>query len=69
MSLFAWFDSRLPQATSAPPPEVERDGPPPGLVAFYAHFVRQARGLFAAMFVTGLAVSCTSKCLRSQPIE
>jgi ATP-binding cassette subfamily B multidrug efflux pump len=57
MSLFAWFESRLPQATSAPPPEVERDGPPPGLVAFYAHFVRQARGLFAAMFVTGLAVA------------
>jgi ATP-binding cassette subfamily B multidrug efflux pump len=57
MSLFAWFDSRLPQATSAPPPEVERNGPPPGLVAFYAHFVRQARGLFAAMFVTGLVVA------------
>ena len=57
MSLFAWFESRLPQATSAPPPEVERDGPPPGLVAFYLHFVRQARGLFVAMFFTGMAVA------------
>jgi len=57
MSLFAWFESRLPHATSAPPPEVERDGPPPGLLPFYAHFVRQSRGLFAAMFVTGLAVA------------
>jgi ATP-binding cassette subfamily B multidrug efflux pump len=57
VSLFSWFESRLPQATSAPPPEVERDGPPPGLVPFYAHFVRQARGLFAAMFVTGMAVA------------
>ena len=57
MSLFDWFESRLPQATSAPPPQVERDGPPPGLLPFYGHFVRQARGLFAAMFVTGLAVA------------
>jgi len=57
MSLFTWFESRLPHATSAPPPEVERDGPPPGLVPFYVHFVRQSRGLFVAMFVTGLAVA------------
>ena len=57
MSIFDWFESRLPQATSAPPPDVERDGPPPGLIPFYLHFVRQARGLFAAMFVTGLAVA------------
>ena len=57
MSLFDWFEARLPQATSTPPPEVERDGPPPGLVPFYAHFVRQARGLFVAMFFTGMAVA------------
>jgi ATP-binding cassette subfamily B multidrug efflux pump len=31
--------------------------PPPGLLAFYWHFVRQTRWLFAAMFVTGLAVA------------
>jgi ATP-binding cassette subfamily B multidrug efflux pump len=57
MSLFGWFESRLPLATAAPPPEVERNGPPPGLLPFYWHFVRQARGLFAAMFVTGLGVA------------
>ena len=57
MSVFAWFELRVPQATSAPPPEVERDGPPAGLMPFYAHFVRQARGLFVAMFFTGMAVA------------
>jgi ATP-binding cassette subfamily B multidrug efflux pump len=31
--------------------------PPPGLLAFYWHFVRQARGLFGAMFITGLLVA------------
>ena len=34
-----------------------RRPPPPGLLAFYWHFVRQTRGLYAAMFVTGLAVA------------
>ena len=57
MSLFGWFESRLPLATAAPPLEVERDGPPPGLVPFYWHFVRQTRALFVAMFVTGLGVA------------
>jgi ATP-binding cassette subfamily B multidrug efflux pump len=31
--------------------------PPPGLLAFYWHFVRQAKGWFAAMFVASLAVA------------
>ncbi len=31
--------------------------PPPGLVAFYWHFVRQAKGWYAAMFVASLAVA------------
>jgi ATP-binding cassette subfamily B multidrug efflux pump len=57
MGLLSWFESRIPQATQAPPAEVERDGPPPGLMAFYGHFVRQTRGLFVAMFVTGLGVA------------
>jgi hypothetical protein len=57
MSVFAWFASRVPQATSAPPPEVERQGPPPRLLPFYWHFVRQARGLFAATFATAPAVA------------
>ena len=31
--------------------------PPAGLVAFYWHFARQAKGLFAALFVTGFIVA------------
>src|ERR1041385_3462291 len=31
--------------------------PPAGLVAFYWHFARQAKGLFAALFVTGFVVA------------
>ena len=47
------FVERLidPTATHAAGP------PPPGLAAFFWHFVRQARGLFVAMFATGLAVA------------
>jgi ATP-binding cassette subfamily B multidrug efflux pump len=49
--MFAFFESRIrPTALPAGPP-------PPGLLAFYWHFVRQTRGLYAAMFVTGLAVA------------
>ena len=33
---------------TAPP---DRPEPPPGLTAFYWHFARQAKGLFAALFV------------------
>ena len=31
--------------------------PPPGLIAFYWHFVRQTKGWYALMFVTSLAVA------------
>lgn len=31
--------------------------PPPGLAAFYWHYARQARGLIAGLFVTGLVVA------------
>jgi len=31
--------------------------PPAGLIAFYWHFARQAKGLFAALFVAGLVVA------------
>jgi ATP-binding cassette subfamily B multidrug efflux pump len=44
IALFRRFESRI-QATATPPSEA----PPPGLLAFYWHFVRQSRGLFAAM--------------------
>lgn len=49
--MFAYFES-LVRPTQPPP------GPPPtGLLAFYWHFVRQTRGLYAAMFATALAVA------------
>ena len=49
--MFAFFESlvrptRLPQAA-----------PPRGLMAFYWHFIRQTRGLYLAMFATGLVVA------------
>ena len=49
--MFAFFESRI-RPTLAP-----GTPPPPGLLAFYWHFIRQTRGLYAAMFVTGLAVA------------
>jgi ATP-binding cassette, subfamily B, multidrug efflux pump len=39
---------------TAPP---DRPEPPAGLTAFYWHFARQAKGLFAALFVAGFAVA------------
>ena len=49
--MFTFFESRI--QPTAPPP----GAPPPGLMAFYWHFIRQTRGLYAAMFVTGLGVA------------
>lgn len=57
MSLSSYFESRVPNATAAPPAAVERDGPPPGLVPFYMHFVRQSPRLYVAMFVAGATVA------------
>ena len=50
--MFALFE-RLLQPTVAP----EGPEPPAGLTAFYWHFARQAKPLFAALFVAGLAVA------------
>jgi len=49
--MFAFFESRIR------PTELPAAPPPPGLLAFYWHFVRQTRGLYAAMFATGLCVA------------
>ena len=49
--MFAFFETRI--RSTAPPP----GAPPPGLIAFYWHFIRQTRGLYLAMFATGLAVA------------
>jgi ATP-binding cassette, subfamily B, multidrug efflux pump len=50
--MFALLE-RVLQPTRLP----ERPEPPPGLIAFYWHFARQAKGLFAALFVAGLVVA------------
>ena len=49
--MFAFFESRIS------PTVHPGSAPPPTLLAFYWHYVRQARSLFGAMFVTGLAVA------------
>jgi len=51
MALFAFFESRI-RPTALP-----GSAPPQGLIAFYWHFISQAKHLFGAMFVTGLAVA------------
>ena len=51
-SLFKAFESRIP-ATASPP----EAAPPPGLLAFYWHFIRQARELFLAMLLSCLLVA------------
>jgi len=49
--LTAFFLQRI-RPTAAP-----RGEPPAGLVAFYWHFIRQTKWLYATMFVTGLCVA------------
>ncbi len=49
--MFAFFESRVRPTT------LPQAAPPRGLMAFYWHFVRQTRGLYLAMFVTGLVVA------------
>jgi ATP-binding cassette, subfamily B, multidrug efflux pump len=49
--MFAFFESRI-RPTARP-----GSAPPAGLLAFYWHYIGQARGLFVAMFATGLVVA------------
>ena len=49
--MFAFFETRI-HPTAAP-----ASAPPPGLIAFYWHFIRQTRGLYLAMLATGLGVA------------
>ncbi len=54
--MFSLFENLVPGP--APLAEAQRDHPPPtGLLAFYWYFIRQARSVFAAMFVTALAIA------------
>jgi ATP-binding cassette subfamily B multidrug efflux pump len=50
--VFRFFEHRVPP-TAAP----KGSAPPQGLVAFYWHFARQAKGLFIALFAAGLCVA------------
>src|SRR5467141_2638175 len=50
--MFRLFE-RLLKPTDTP----ERTEPPPGFIAFFWHFARQAKGLFAALFAAGLVVA------------
>ncbi|AMJ62440.1 ABC transporter ATP-binding protein [Bosea sp. PAMC 26642] len=49
--MFRFFDS-LVNSTALPPGQ-----PPSGLLSFYWHFVRQAKGLFAALFLIGFTLA------------
>ena len=51
--MFSLFE-RLLKPTDHPP---EQAAPPPGFTAFFWHFARQAKGLFAALFAAGLVVA------------
>jgi ATP-binding cassette subfamily B multidrug efflux pump len=50
--MFRYLQSRI-RGTASP----GQGAPPPGLLAFYWHFVRQIKGWYALMFVTSLAVA------------
>jgi ATP-binding cassette subfamily B multidrug efflux pump len=50
--MFAWFERKL--LPTLPPQHPE---PPAGLMAFYWHYARQAKGLFVALFVAGFFVA------------
>jgi ATP-binding cassette subfamily B multidrug efflux pump len=50
--MFALFERRLKPTATPTHPE-----PPPGLIAFYWHYARQAKGLFAGLFAAGFAVA------------
>src|SRR5690606_8154432 len=54
--MFRFFETLLPGAVP-PPQQVRRSGPPQGLLAFYWHFIRQAKPVFAAMFATSLGIA------------
>ena len=50
--MFNYLQSRIRGTASTGP-----GAPPPGLLAFYWHFVRQTKGWYALMFATSLAVA------------
>jgi ATP-binding cassette, subfamily B, multidrug efflux pump len=55
MRIFPFFESLVSRID--PPTSTDETGPPPGLVAFYWHFVKQTKWLYFAMLITGLCVA------------
>lgn len=55
MSIFTYFESLVRNIDT--PAGTDEKGPPPGLLAFYWHFIKQTRWLYFAMLVTGLFVA------------
>jgi ATP-binding cassette, subfamily B, multidrug efflux pump len=55
MSIFTYFESLVTRFDT--PASTNELGPPPGLMAFYWHFVKQIKWLYLAMLVTGLLVA------------
>jgi ATP-binding cassette, subfamily B, multidrug efflux pump len=55
MSIFSFFESLVSHIDS--PKSANEKGPPPGLLAFYWHFVKQTKWLYFAMLLTGLFVA------------
>jgi ATP-binding cassette, subfamily B, multidrug efflux pump len=55
MSIFTYFESLVTRFDT--PASTNELGPPPGLMAFYWHFVKQTKWLYLAMLVTGLLVA------------
>ena len=53
--MFKFFESRIGNIST--PPDASSSGPPPELLAFYWHFVKQTKGLYLTMLVTGLGVA------------
>ena len=51
LNMFAFFEQLVR------PTVVPSKSPPSGLLAFYWHFVSQTKGVYAALFATGLAVA------------
>ena len=49
--MFAFFEQLVR------PTDIPAKSPPSGLLPFYWHFVSQTKGLYAALFATGLAVA------------
>ncbi len=55
MSIFTYFESLVTRFDT--PAGTDELGPPPGLMAFYWHFVKQTKWLYLAMLATGLLVA------------